>query len=195
MIPSIVAVGGSLGGPRAFGDFVRGLPSEDARETPPVVLVLHRAAESTEGLASWLTRLAGRPVREVVDDSALTAGIHLAPANYHLLVDGERLRLSVDPPVCFARPSIDVFFQSVSESYHQRASAVLLTAASRDGAAGIEAVARRGGQVFVQEPSTAESPVAPEAAIARLAQLGLKPVTGSPEELGVALGRHFAEKR
>jgi two-component system, chemotaxis family, protein-glutamate methylesterase/glutaminase len=51
----------------------------------------------------------------------------------------------VDEPVSFARPSIDVLFESAAEAFGRRLVAVLLTASSEDGAAGIAAVAARGG--------------------------------------------------
>jgi chemotaxis response regulator CheB len=43
---------------------------------------------------------------------------------------------------------------------------VILTGASADGALGAKAVACSGGEVLVQVPSTAESPIAPAAALA-----------------------------
>ena len=44
--------------------------------------------------------------------------MRLAPADYHLLVDagpqGPHVGLSVDPPLHFSRPSIDVLFKSAA---------------------------------------------------------------------------------
>jgi two-component system chemotaxis response regulator CheB len=42
----------------------------------------------------------------------------------------------------------------------------MLTGANEDGAAGARAVKRAGGRVLVQDPATAESPVAPRAVLA-----------------------------
>ena len=77
------------------------------------------------------------------------------------------LTLSVEGPVSWARPSIDVLFESAAAAYRRRLAAVLLTGSSEDGAAGIEAVARRGGLTIVEDPSSAFSPVSPAAALAR----------------------------
>lgn len=185
--PRGVVIGGSLGGPKALGELLAELPDV----APPVAVVLHRSVRSTETLRALVERLGGRPVREVEDDSALTPGVHLAPADYHLLVDGDRLRLSVDPKVRSARPSIDVLFHSAAQSWGAAAAAVLLTAASEDGVEGIRAIAERGGAVYVQDPDTAESPIAPAAALAALVAVGARPTIGSPAELGRALGRQL----
>src|SRR5690606_9962065 len=85
--------------------------------------------------------------------------------DYHLLVDHGRLLLSIDEPVCYARPSIDVLLDSLAEAYGASSVAVILTGASADGALGAKAIARSGGDVLIQTPSTAESPIAPTAAL------------------------------
>ena len=73
--------------------------------------------------------------------------------------------LSTDEPVQYARPSIDVLFESAADVHGARAIAVVLTGANRDGAEGAREIRRRGGTVLVQDPVTAECPVMPEAAI------------------------------
>ena len=72
--------------------------------------------------------------------------LYFAPANYHLLVESDRrCALSIEPPVHFSRPSIDVLFESAAESYGERLVGVVLTGTGRDGAAGLSRIARRGG--------------------------------------------------
>jgi hypothetical protein len=78
--------------------------------------------------------LRSRPSRRVV------GGHRVASGHYHLIVERGFFSLSTDPPVLFARPSIDVLFESVAESYDADAVAVMLTGASDDGAAGARAV-------------------------------------------------------
>jgi two-component system chemotaxis response regulator CheB len=77
--------------------------------------------------------------------------------------------LSVEGPVSWARPSIDVLFESAAQAYRRRLAAVLLTGSSEDGAAGVEAVAQRGGLTVVEDPGSARSPVSPLAALQRTA--------------------------
>jgi two-component system chemotaxis response regulator CheB len=92
--------------------------------------------------------------------------VHVAPPDYHLLVEPGEFALSVDEPVRFSRPSIDVLLESAADAYGSRLVAVILTGASADGAVGLQRVRRLGGQTIVQDPGTAERREMPEAAIA-----------------------------
>jgi two-component system chemotaxis response regulator CheB len=73
--------------------------------------------------------------------------------------------LSVDPKICFVRPSIDVLFQSAADAYGPGLAAVVLTGANEDGAAGLKRVRDRGGIGIVQDPAEAEAPEMPAAAL------------------------------
>ena len=75
--------------------------------------------------------------------------------------------LSLDPPVLFARPSIDVLLESAADSYGAGALAVVLTGSNEDGAYGAAAVKRAGGRVVVQDPRTARAPAGPLAVMGR----------------------------
>ena len=73
--------------------------------------------------------------------------------------------LTRDAAVNFVRPSADLLFESVAESYGDRAIACVLTGTGRDGATGVKAVHARGGTVVVQDPTTADFPGMPQAAV------------------------------
>ena len=92
-------------------------------------------------------------------------GIYLAPSDYHLLVEPGIFRLSVDERVQHARPSVDVLFESVADSYRERAVGVILTGANRDGARGLSRIKELGGVAIVQDPADAEAHVMPTAAM------------------------------
>jgi len=160
----IVAVGASLGGLDAMKTLLAALPPEFAAA---VVLVQHRRADPESHLVNLLGHHSALPVSEPDDKEPIERGhVYLAPPNYHLIVERGFFSLSTDPPVWFARPSIDVLFESVADSYGAEAIAVMLTGANEDGAAGARAVKLAGGRVLVQDPATAESPVAPRAVLA-----------------------------
>jgi two-component system, chemotaxis family, protein-glutamate methylesterase/glutaminase len=159
----IVAVGTSLGGLRALRTILAGLPADFPLA---LAVVQHRPPEADDMLCSLLQASSRLPVCEVEDKDAVVAGaVHVAPANYHLLLDAGVFELSTDDKVLAARPSIDVLFEAVAASYGPTAIAVVLTGASADGAAGAASVKRRGGWLIVQEPAGAESRVMPEAAL------------------------------
>lgn len=161
----IVVIGASLGGLVALQRLLSALPVSFG---PPIAIAQHRLADHDSRLLQLLARECALPVVEPNDKLAIEQGhVYLAPPDYHLLVDRGTLCLSVDEPVTYARPSIDVLFESAAEAYGSATVGILLTGSSDDGAAGIAAVARVGGRTFVEDPTTAESAVAPRAAIAR----------------------------
>ncbi len=163
----LVVMGASLGGFDALRTLLAALPAD---LPAALVMVQHRRPDSTSALADLLAAASALPVREPCDREPLAAGVaYVAPAGYHLLLEPGYLALSLEGPVSWARPSIDVLFESAAEAYRQRLVAVLLTGSSEDGAAGIAAVASRGGVTVVENPGSAQSPVAPRAALARTA--------------------------
>jgi two-component system chemotaxis response regulator CheB len=159
---SMIAVGASWGGLKALRAIAHGLP---AHFPVPVTFVQHRSKDSA-ALRDLLQDCASLIVCEVEDKQPIMKGyIYLAPPDYHLLVDGDVFSLTVDEPVRFSRPSIDVFFESVAERFGPNAAGVVLTGANDDGALGLRRIAALGGVPIVQDPRTAESPIMPRAAL------------------------------
>jgi two-component system chemotaxis response regulator CheB len=160
----IVAIGASLGGLDALSKLLGELPKSFAC---PIVLVQHRRPDTEARLAELLGARCALRVSEPDDKEPLEPGhVYVAPASYHLLVEVGSLALSTDPPVLFARPSIDVLFESVADAYGETAIGVVLTCSNEDGATGARAIKIAGGRVLVQDPRTAEASVGPRAAIA-----------------------------
>jgi len=158
----IVVVGTSWGGLIALKELVRGLPATFAL---PVVIVQHRHRQSDNLLSTLLQDSTPLPVCEIEDKAPIVGGhVHVAPADYHLLIEDGYFSLSTDEPVRYSRPSIDVTFESVADAYGARSVGVVLTGANADGARGLKRIQDRGGLTFVQLPQTAESPMMPASA-------------------------------
>jgi len=160
---SVVAIGTSWGGLAALSKLLGDLPADFSI---PVVLVQHRSTDSEHLLVQLLQDATDLRVCEIEDKDALTPGtVHLAPANYHVLIDDGYASLTLEEPVRFSRPSIDVMLTSVADTYGSAAIGVVLTGANEDGARGLAHIVKRGGLALVQDPKTAEIPIMPEAAI------------------------------
>jgi two-component system chemotaxis response regulator CheB len=158
----LVVIGTSLGGLTALEILLARLP---AGFPVPIVIVQHRDVRS-HSLTTILQRSTRLRVREPQDKDPLTAGtVYLAPPDYHLLVETDGCALSTDAPVCHARPSIDVLFESAAEEFGRSAVGVILTGANSDGSQGAAAIKRAGGYLIVQEPSSAECASMPAAAL------------------------------
>jgi two-component system chemotaxis response regulator CheB len=133
-----------------------------------IVVAQHRANDPHSRLVELLARTCPMPIVEPEDKTPIEANhVYLAPSDYHLLVEPGWLALSVDPPLLYARPSIDILFESVADAYGTGAVAVVLTGSNEDGANGAREIKRAGGRVLVQDPLTAQSPVAPRAVLAK----------------------------
>jgi two-component system chemotaxis response regulator CheB len=160
---SIVAMGTSWGGLSAMSKLLGGLPAEFSI---PIVLVQHRSKDSDRLLVQLLQDATDLKVCEIEDKDVLLPGtVHVAPADYHVLVESGYLSLTLEEPVRFSRPSIDVMFTSAADAYGPATIGVILTGANEDGASGLADIAKRGGCALIQDPKTAEIKMMPEAAL------------------------------
>jgi two-component system, chemotaxis family, protein-glutamate methylesterase/glutaminase len=160
---SVVAIGTSWGGLAALTKLLGDLPPDFGI---PVVVVQHRSRDSERLLVQLLQDATDLRVCEIEDKDTLRPGtVHVAPANYHVLIEDGYASLTVEEPVRFSRPSIDVMLTSAADTYGSAAIGVVLTGANEDGARGLAQIVKRGGRALVQNPKTAEIPIMPEAAI------------------------------
>lgn len=178
---SVVVVGSSAGGLRALEQVLGALPPTFPL---PIVAVQHRSRESSDAYAHVIGLSTKLPVRDAEDNVPLVApGVYVGPPDYHLLLEPGRLALSVDEPVAYSRPSIDVLFESAADAYGPNVVAVLLTGANADGARGLARIKQAGGYAIVQDPHTAESPEMPAAAIANAPVDRVLPLSEIADEL------------
>ena len=184
----VVVIGASWGGLRALEALLAELPDDFPT---PIVVAQHRDDDADEELlARLLNRHTSLRVADADDRATLDPGsVLLSPSGYHLLVGDGEIELSVDEPVQFSRPSIDVLFQSVAQEYGPRAVGVLLTGANADGAAGMAEIAERGGFTIVQDPDTAERPEMPRSALEAMTPDAVVEL----ERIGPLLGRTCAK--
>jgi len=164
----LIVIGTSWGGLQALSRLLEGLP-DDVHQ--PIVVAQHRSTESeTVVLGRLLQHHTRRLVGDPDDKTPLEDDhVYLGPPDYHVLIEGNHLALSTDAPVWFARPSIDVLFQSAADAYRERAIGIVLTGANTDGAEGLARIKHRGGVAIVQDPATSHKRTMPDAAIAATA--------------------------
>lgn len=115
---------------------------------------------------------------EIQDKQLIRAGkVYLAPADYHLLVESGHFALSTEAPVTYARPSIDVLFETAANAYGKQVIGIILTGSSSDGARGLAKIKAWSGVALVQEPATAVSRIMPDAAIAAVPNAKILPLS------------------
>jgi two-component system chemotaxis response regulator CheB len=176
MKPGIVVVGASWGGLQALTMFVKGFPSKFPL---PIVLIQHRSRDSTGALAELLQDVSKLCVCEVEDKAPVVPGhVHIAPPDYHLLIDRGHFSLSTEAPYRYSRPSIDITFESAAFAYRADTIGVVLTGANQDGSDGLRLIVSMGGNAIVQDPETAESPTMPRAALVAVPKATVLPIEG-----------------
>lgn len=159
----MVVIGASLGGLNALQLVLEGLEPAFPRA---VAIVQHRVKAAESGLSQLLQRTCKLPILEPEDKEPLVSGrVYLAPSDYHLLIEHRSVALSTDAPVNYARPSIDVLFESAAATHGAAVLGIVLTGSNEDGARGAKAILDAGGHVLIQDPESAESPIMPQAAL------------------------------
>lgn len=159
-----IVMGGSAGSMEALLRIFSGLPNNFKL---PVIIVCHVHPLDDGGLVEFFCLQTRLNIKEADDKEPIRPGwLYFPPANYHLLVEqDETFSLTIDPKVNYARPSIDVLFESAAFVYGEQLIGILLTGANHDGAKGISVIKKRGGHTIVQNPDSAQCPVMPQAAI------------------------------
>lgn len=159
-----IVIGASVGGLEALKIVLSALP---ASFPSPVAIVQHIGERSESFMAELLNQASRITVKEAEDKESLSPGTaYLAPPGYHLLIEPDRsFSLSVDERVNYARPSIDVLFESAAEVFGETLIGIILTGANADGAQGLKTIKEYGGVAIVQSPEGAENAAMPKAAL------------------------------
>jgi two-component system chemotaxis response regulator CheB len=163
----VVVLGASAGAVEALGQLLPELPGDIPW---PVLVVVHLPARPPSLLVPLFGPRCALRVCYAEDKLALApGGLYFAPPDYHLLIESRALMaLSIDPPLHFSRPSIDVLFHSAALVFGAAAIGIVLSGANSDGAEGLRAISQAGGLAWVQEPGTATAREMPLAALRRV---------------------------
>ncbi len=153
VIPRIIAIGSSTGGPQALLKFINSLKDT---LTVPVVITQHMPATFTKILAGHLNKATGLECAEGADGTVLEAGkVYIAPGDFHMTVEKEDekyvIRLNDDPPENFCRPAVDPLFRSVAAAYGPASLGVILTGMGQDGLEGSKVLVNEGGTIIAQD--------------------------------------------
>ncbi|MBF0620895.1 MAG: chemotaxis protein CheB [Magnetococcales bacterium] len=161
----VVLIGVSTGGLKALCAILPALPADFPW---PVLIVQHQHPDADDYLAQLLNEQCQIKIKQSDEKERIRPGTgYLAPANYHLLLEEDlTLSLSLDPPVNFSRPAVDVLFESAVDAMGQNCIGIILTGANKDGAKGLAEINHAGGTTVVQNPAQAVATAMPLAAMA-----------------------------
>jgi len=160
----ILLLGGSAGSFKLLFKIAQFL---DADLNKAVIMVMHRKRNFASEVEKLFAQRSRMLVKEINDkDKVEKKTIYLAPANYHVLIEKDgSFALDVSEAVWFSKPSIDITFESAAEVYKDKCTAILLSGANQDGAAGLLKLRNAGSLTIAQNPEDAELPEMPREAI------------------------------
>ena len=161
----LVVIGVSTGGLKAIKAVLSVLPSGFALS---IIIVMHRHKETDGYLERSLNDECNMHVKQADEKEEIRAGIvYVAPPNYHLLIEDDgTFSMSIEGPVNYARPSVDVAFESAAEVYREGLIGIILTGANQDGSRGLKKIKEAGGLAIVQTLETSEATEMPRSAMA-----------------------------
>lgn len=162
---SVLLLGGSAGSFKLIFGVVKKF-SQHLNKT--VIIIIHRKKNYQSEIEKLFGDHSLLPLHEVFDKQEIkNNAIYVAPPNYHLLIENEnQFSLDVSEAVWYSKPSIDVTFDSAAEAFGNRCTAILLSGANQDGAAGLLKLRQQGALTIAQNPAEAEMGDMPGAAIA-----------------------------
>jgi two-component system response regulator WspF len=172
---ALIAIGASAGGPAALAVVLRGLP----KDFPAAIVVIqHVEAQFAGGMADWLSQQSALPVMVAQEGEFPAVGrVLLAGTCDHLaLKTPHRLGYTAEPRDYVYRPSVDVFFESVSRLWRGQAVGVLLTGMGSDGARGLKALRASGHHTIAQDRASCAVYGMPKAAAALDAAVDILPM-------------------
>lgn len=163
-----VVMGLSSGGMDAMKMIFSALPEDFSI---PIAIVQHISPRSDSEWIQILNSQYRICIKEAEEKEDLRSGtVYLAPPNYHLLLEKNgSFSLSIDERVSYARPAIDVLFETAAEAFGEEVVGVVMTGSNHDGSAGLKKIKECGGVTIVQDPKTAFSSYMPQEAIKRVA--------------------------
>lgn len=185
----VIGLGASTGGTEATLEVMKRLPAD----IPAMLIVQHMPAGFTGMYAERLNRLCRMEVREAKHGDELHRGLALvAPADLQARVVriGNKYTVSCTPgeKVSGHRPSVDVMFQSMSETVQHKMVGIILTGMGQDGAAGLLAMRNKGAYTIGQDKESSVVYGMPMVA----KEIGAVCVQASCENVASVLLRHLS---
>jgi two-component system chemotaxis response regulator CheB len=198
VVPEIIAIGASTGGPKALQEMIPELPAD---LPAPIVVVQHMPPGFTGPFAERLNMLSALRVREARHDDLLEPGaVYIAPAGRQFTVRrrsgafGQTV-LSDPPGDLLHKPSVDALMISVAETFGRYAMGIILTGMGNDGLHGMTAIREAGGLTIGQDESTCTIYGMPRACAENGILQEILPLHEIPICISKALQRSIAEHK
>lgn len=149
----LIAIGASTGGPAALREILQSIP---AGSGVAVAIVQHVDEQFSASFINWLNDYSPLPVRAARPGDHFRRGeVLVCGREDHLIMTrGGSLDYTPYPTEQVYRPSVDIFFESLSKHYKTQSLAVLLTGMGKDGAKGLKQLREKGWHTLAQDQAS-----------------------------------------
>ena len=147
-----VVIGASTGGPKALVNIISRLPNQIK---VPIFIVQHMPKGFTTSLAARLNNESRVQVVEAQDGMVVQNNmVYLAPGDFHMTINMDRIRLNDKDKLHGVRPAVDYLFSTAAEIYEDGLLGIILTGMGKDGSLGMETIKDFGGYNIAQSEDT-----------------------------------------
>lgn len=186
-IGRVVVLGASIGGPDALRSFLAEIPSGF-----PALFLLAQHLDSGffEKLSEQLQKVSKLPVRLPTDGMRVGVGeVLVVSASERVRIDRQgNLRLEPHESRPAYSPSIDAVLRDAADTFGPRALAIIFSGMAGDAIEGAAHLAARGGEVWVQDPSSCVV----SSMVDGIRNRGLAELVASPRELARQLVERYS---
>ncbi|MCX6303607.1 MAG: hypothetical protein NT040_01435 [Bacteroidetes bacterium] len=149
-----IALGGSAGSLDKIMSIMAKLPPRDIS----VFIVQHILENEPNYLGEILERSTGFRVVPIVGNSTVLPNcVYIAPPAHHMTVEKGKIRLSTEAKMNYARPSIQVTFESLAREYGDGLIAVMLCGYGDDGNKAFELLREKGATTIIEDPQDCDA--------------------------------------
>ncbi|MDN5213009.1 CheR family methyltransferase [Fulvivirgaceae bacterium BMA12] len=160
---SVVGIGASAGGLKVIQDFFDKI---QAPVNATFIIIQHLSPDYKSMMDDLLSDHTSLEIETIQHNQLIKPHhIYLIPPNKNVEIYNDKFVLSeIDRAVPVNYP-IDIFFQSLSRNFQERAVGIILSGTGTDGSRGIKAIKEEGGLILVQDPEKSEFDGMPKSAV------------------------------
>jgi len=158
-----IVIGGSAGSIEKMLPIIKSIPFVDIS----IFVVVHVLPNEKSHLVEIIQNITGYKVLEACNNLQIKTGhVYVAKPNAHMVITDGHIYLDYSKEENFARPSLDKTFKSLSYSYKESLTAIILCGYGDDGSHSLEELQKQGSEVIIEDPSECEAKAMPSHAIA-----------------------------
>ncbi|MEO0398048.1 MAG: CheR family methyltransferase [Pseudomonadota bacterium] len=188
----IVGIGASAGGLEPIEQFFDAVATDTGLA---YVIVQHLSPDFRSMMPELLERHSDLVIRNIVDGMAVEPNkIYLSPPRSSVEIKSGRLYVYERKDAYEFSLPINDFFESLASEFGRDAICIVLSGTGSDGTLGAETVARVGGLVMAQDPSTSKFESMPRSVVEVIPQTIYAPATKLPELITRALSGEVIQR-